>query len=469
MPVSPRGFESWVEVDGRRLRESNVEYRGSTVVCTVPCKAGKEFKIGCSIPGHRLRATNHAISIDLGGKPAVLRDDTVYQNGDAIGPWTRRFSEQLAKEDAATRSFRFGTLNQNGSSVIPHLPAVRASDCTAEGDRSLPQKPTKHAVEIIVYFSSIAGFTTVSSHRLPDHVGGYRVHQTARKGMAHCVKLGEAEPCTPVKAHSKAIGKKAECKFVFSLRYRSTGQLPQPLCSDWIAPSIGNAYKRDAVASVPQTVPRFKVSTAHTGRSFKPPSTRNREDAIEEEEVARLLLNLENGEEATLTLEDRLAALRARRVVASAQSQWARSRPPITNYVRERSFSCPIASRPRALQRANAQPTPVVYFMPNIRLVVLELIRKRETGYLGQAVTAAPIVLHCATRFMSRAPIMLLPSTRATWRKQSQSARRLIRRNPSLVAFDQSHQEPLDSTPRPHLFSPIPRATEAENKRKQLV
>ncbi|KAJ3518383.1 hypothetical protein NMY22_g13706 [Coprinellus aureogranulatus] len=314
MPLSPRGFESWVEVDGRRLRESNVEYRGSTVVCTVPCKAGK---IGCSIPGHRLRATNHAISIDLGGKPAVLRDDTVYQNGDAIGPWTRRFSEQLAKEDAATRSFRFGTLDQNGSSVIPHLPAVRASDCTAEGDRSLPDKPTKHAVEIIVYFSSIAGFTTVSSHRLPDHVDDYRVHETARKGMAHCVKLGEAEPCTPVTAHSKAIGKKADF-----------------LNPSAPTPSIGNAYKRDAVASVPQTVPRFKDSTAHTGRSFKPPSTRNREDAIEEEEVARLLLNLEHGEEATLTLEDRLAALRARRVVASAQSQWARSRPPITNYVR---------------------------------------------------------------------------------------------------------------------------------------
>lgn len=41
MPLSPQGFEAWIEVDGRKLEEFKIEMEWEKVVCWVPCEAGK--------------------------------------------------------------------------------------------------------------------------------------------------------------------------------------------------------------------------------------------------------------------------------------------------------------------------------------------------------------------------------------------------------------------------------------------
>jgi hypothetical protein len=51
MPLSPQGFEAWIEVDGRRLEEFKIEMEWEKVVCWVPCEAGKvcEWSIPISV------------------------------------------------------------------------------------------------------------------------------------------------------------------------------------------------------------------------------------------------------------------------------------------------------------------------------------------------------------------------------------------------------------------------------------
>lgn len=41
MPVSPFGFEAWIEMEGKRLEEFKVVEEDGKLVCWVPCEAGK--------------------------------------------------------------------------------------------------------------------------------------------------------------------------------------------------------------------------------------------------------------------------------------------------------------------------------------------------------------------------------------------------------------------------------------------
>ena len=43
MPKTPRGYEAWIEVEGQRIQEFQVEMseENTRVMCWIPCEVGK--------------------------------------------------------------------------------------------------------------------------------------------------------------------------------------------------------------------------------------------------------------------------------------------------------------------------------------------------------------------------------------------------------------------------------------------
>ncbi|TEB33410.1 hypothetical protein FA13DRAFT_1708225 [Coprinellus micaceus] len=241
MPLSPQGFEAWIEVDGRRLEEFKIEMEWEKVVCWVPCEAGKEFAIGCSLPWYKVCTTNHAIKVHLDGKVPHVVPNLVRQDW-SLDPATRLFKEELVNGGASIRAFQFGALELTGDTdearVFPD-------------DDALLDGPTPQFGEISVHFSSAQAFVPIQDH--PGAIGNfkedYRAHERSKK-------LGEEKPRiggAPI--WNMALGIKGEFTFVFKYRPMDV------LVADGIAPRGANQPRENAAASG-STAPQIGLSSS---------------------------------------------------------------------------------------------------------------------------------------------------------------------------------------------------------------
>ncbi|KAF5342136.1 hypothetical protein D9611_002038 [Ephemerocybe angulata] len=202
-----RGFDAWIEVGGFRLEEYRVEViqDGSRVSCWVPCIPGKEFEVRCYIPPEQLHASNHLLAIRLDGEVAFVKGNGTRQNASAEYGSILRFAEQINKKDmSTTRAFKFGSLELTD-------------------DDSYLLRTTKQFGEIAIEVYSFEGLHVTPDQdlqRMPTVSDEYRAHERAKKGLSHCVKLGEEKPITTILPPLLSVGsKKRICTFVFNYRH----------------------------------------------------------------------------------------------------------------------------------------------------------------------------------------------------------------------------------------------------------
>ncbi|TEB33411.1 hypothetical protein FA13DRAFT_1812610 [Coprinellus micaceus] len=280
MPVSPHGFEAWIEVEGRRLEEFRAESEGDKLVCWIPCEAGKDFAIGCSVPLYRLRTTNHSIFAYLDGTSASLISNVVRQNLFTGYPETRLFSEELVKGAHATRAFQFGSLELTDDDTFLHAPA-------------------KQFGEITVTFNSVQAYveTTTDAVKGSTWKDYYRAHERSKKGVSHCVKLGEEKPRAAGVKHNKAIGAQKVCTIVFKYRQMDV------LVADGIAPRREHSTRTNAAASSSTSAPQGAIGPSSGKRKMN--------EVKEEDQIARNLLDPTDHD--IERMENELAAMKAKK------------------------------------------------------------------------------------------------------------------------------------------------------------
>ncbi|KAJ3545775.1 hypothetical protein NMY22_g2303 [Coprinellus aureogranulatus] len=194
------GFEAWVEVEGVRTQEYEVDaLEGEPgIISWIPCETGKEFKIGVAIPRDSLQEMSHKARIRLDGVDTILRGNIFQQHTPVPA---RYFSDQWADAArSATRAFQFGALQ------------------LTDDDDYLDQS-NEHLGEIRVAIQSVEKFVPVVAKEGGMFNDETKVHERAMKALSTCVRFGET------KAHSGAPpknfvarGVKDICTFVFKYR-----------------------------------------------------------------------------------------------------------------------------------------------------------------------------------------------------------------------------------------------------------
>ncbi|KAF5342591.1 hypothetical protein D9611_002000 [Ephemerocybe angulata] len=283
MPVSPQGYEAWIEIGGKRLEEYKVETsEDARVVCWIPCEAGKEFSIKLTIPSERHRATNHTIQAYLDGELASLHGNVIYTDVAAYIPKTVTFSDQLVEQRRATRAFQFGSLELTD-------------------DETYLGAATKEFGEIKVAVNSVQRYV---AHHEPYGAASsaikedYRVHERAKKGLAHCVKLGAEKPVASRFKMVQAVGASKVCTFVFKYRHMDI------LEANGIA--ARKAENKPTSATSPNSVPGPSNSGASGSGQPRSASGKRKADEVKAEEDDTSDGDIES-------LEARLAALKEKK------------------------------------------------------------------------------------------------------------------------------------------------------------
>ncbi|KAF6759013.1 hypothetical protein DFP72DRAFT_1064507 [Ephemerocybe angulata] len=285
MPASSQRFDAWIEIEGRRLEEYNVEASddGSRVVCWTPCEAGKEFRIGVTIPTEQVQETNHSIYALLDGKAVSLRGGIVARDPFAALPRNKSFFGHYVKNRTAVQAFQFGNLELTDDEL--YLGAT-----------------TKQFGEITVVVASVQGYTLAAgpgtSTVFPED---YRVHERTKKGLAHCVRLGDKKPAGgPAPRLWNTIRPKVVCTFVFKYRHIDI------LIADGIA---ARQDKKESVsATTSLATPRVSTSSGAGGDGTGKSLGKRKVDQVEVGDDETI-----EGEIASL--EAKLAALKERRAL----------------------------------------------------------------------------------------------------------------------------------------------------------
>ncbi|KAF6759039.1 hypothetical protein DFP72DRAFT_1064536 [Ephemerocybe angulata] len=284
MPASSQRFDAWIEIEGRRLEEYNVEASddGSRVVCWTPCEAGKEFRIGVTIPTEQVQETNHSIYALLDGKAVSLRGGIVARDPFAALPRNKSFFGHYVKNRTAVQAFQFGNLELTDDELYLGV-------------------TTKRFGEITVVVASVQDFTLAAgpwtSTMFPED---YRVHERTKKGLTHCVRLGDEEPVGgPAPRLWNMIRPKVACTFVFKYRHIDV------LIADGIA---ARQDKKESVSATTLATPRVSTSSGTGGDGLGKSSGKRKADEVEVGDGETI-----EGEIASL--EAKLAALKERRAL----------------------------------------------------------------------------------------------------------------------------------------------------------
>ncbi|KAF5342092.1 hypothetical protein D9611_002017 [Ephemerocybe angulata] len=154
------GFKSWIEMEGRVLREFEVENDEATrrAACWVGCQHGKTFRVGVSMPSQP-RRPNFVVLISVDGIPQGCFSDPdrcedvrrpKYIDGQRYGTYVLRpfqFAQRgrtYANEHLASPNVGLGeivvafyTFDRDQSSTVPKNPRPR-----------LPEVPVAHACDL---------------------------------------------------------------------------------------------------------------------------------------------------------------------------------------------------------------------------------------------------------------------------------------------------------------------------------
>ncbi|TEB33413.1 hypothetical protein FA13DRAFT_1730435, partial [Coprinellus micaceus] len=211
-PKRPVAYEAWIEVEGQRIQEFQVERSEDSprVTCWVPCEVGKEFAIGVLVPSARARETNHAFKIHIDGSKIGLSRNTMSNTCKYRSkPATRLFSGAVLPDRSTLRPFQFGDLDLTDDEAYLAVAS---------------EKYGQLAIEV----RSADGFESSKPRKRPRKVPSvmkeehHRIHERVKKGLTHCVKFGAEQPYNG-KHSLKLVGAKTECTFVF--HYRQIGYL----------------------------------------------------------------------------------------------------------------------------------------------------------------------------------------------------------------------------------------------------
>ncbi|KAF9556040.1 hypothetical protein CPC08DRAFT_108137 [Agrocybe pediades] len=188
-------YSAWIEVDGKRLPEYQIQYsgEGKQASCYIPSELGKEFVI-CYEDNLRAIATIADAKVD-GSK-------TIY--GYYIPPY-KEYQERCVARTS-------GVLT--GNSIRPF---VFAACELVDDDNASKEAISIGKIVVHVWQVSIVGYARNADHDTVD-LPPLRIHEQAKKGIDHGVQLG---PAKPVKSAPAALqGARIAHLVSFGFRYR---------------------------------------------------------------------------------------------------------------------------------------------------------------------------------------------------------------------------------------------------------
>ncbi|KAF5328998.1 hypothetical protein D9611_013469 [Ephemerocybe angulata] len=240
----------------------------------------KEFSIGLTVPSQKVQETNHSIYVYLDGANASSRGGIVFKDSLASESKTKHFCDQLVKDRTATRAFEFGSLELTD-------------------DESSLGAAAKQFGQIVVSVMAVAEYSLVpETPALSVFAEDYRIHESTKKGLVHCVKLGREKPlCGVIRRHWQPIEWKQVCRFVFKYRHIAI------LEADGIAPPQVKEPSASDASSLRSPVPTSSGAAPGEGRK----SLGKRKATVVEEHDDKTL------DEDIALLEARLSALKDRR------------------------------------------------------------------------------------------------------------------------------------------------------------
>lgn len=208
------GATFWLEIDGVRLEEFGTERdkTENTVVCWVPCAAGKDFRFGVSLEELAPRSQHYRFAFELDGTripPENVQRRTIRRTSKCTQAHPVYYEGQI--EEKGLRPFRFATVRLTDDDS--HM-----SDALKLGDIVVTVNTfTDYREEVVKRGKS--GKKKIESMSLGEAV----VHERAKKGLTNCVQFGELRPLAG--SSSQTQGKSRHTTTLFAVGLKTVGKI----------------------------------------------------------------------------------------------------------------------------------------------------------------------------------------------------------------------------------------------------
>ncbi|TEB33414.1 hypothetical protein FA13DRAFT_1789870 [Coprinellus micaceus] len=274
MPKSPQGYELWIEVEGERVEEFQIEATeggdGPRTTCWIPCEAGKAFSIVVSIPAQQMAEDHHQLDVRIDGEPITISGNLL-KKAEVQSAYTKRYHGAYHREKETIRPFQFGTLDLTD-------------------DEAYLGATSKGFGEITLTLNTVEILGIMDTEKDPQQID-----------PTEDFPFGEEQPCKRV-PYYKLTGWKAVSTLVFNYRQMDM------LVAKGIAPSRASAKQPEPHHDTPApTGSRERVD----GRNGLPKGKRKSDSVKEEGEGS--------GFENPIDVE--IQSLRARLVALEAEKE----------------------------------------------------------------------------------------------------------------------------------------------------